>query len=58
MRQNARSQLPLPQNLPARFFDVRLSDLEGVVDFMRKAALAELVRAQAPLVGAQRAAKE
>ena len=48
---------PSPYHHPARFFDVRLADFERVVDFMREAALAELVRAQAPLVGAQRAAK-
>ena len=48
---------PSPHNLPARFFDVRLADLEGVVDFMREAALAELVRAQAPLVRVQRTTK-
>ena len=42
---------PLPQNLPTRRLDVRLSDLEGVVDFVREAALAELV-------GARRAAEE
>ena len=41
---------PSPQNLPARGLDVRLADLEGVVDFMREAALADLVRAQAGLV--------
>ena len=48
---------PSPHNLPARIPDVRLADFERVVDFMREAALAELVRAQAPLVGAQRTAK-
>ena len=48
---------PYPKNLPARRLDVRLADFERVVDFMRGAALAELVRAQAPLVGAQRTTK-
>ena len=47
-----------PHNLPARIPDMRLADLEGVVDFMREAALAELVGAQAGLVRVQRAAGE
>ena len=46
---------PSPHYLPTRIFDVRLADLEGVVDFMREA---QLVRSQAPLVSAQRAAGE
>ena len=37
---------------------MRLSDLEDVVDLVGETALAELVRAQASLVGARRAAHD
>ena len=48
----------LPHHLPARSLDVRLPDLQGVVDFVGEAALAELVCAETSLLRPERAAQE